>query len=86
MSLLPRLRTNPGAGTIPGRRTTGLLALGTVATMAVSACGGTASTASSASSSGSRSPSTTIGAASDQVVTDYLRYVGGKAGAADPAK
>lgn len=66
-----------------------VLALGVAASLALSACGN-ASTSSQpsapagAASSGA-SPSA-VGAGNGQVVTDYLAYVGGKAGAADTTK
>jgi branched-chain amino acid transport system substrate-binding protein len=65
-----------------------LLVLGLASTLAVSACGGAGST--STSSTGSAAAATgssaAVGAGNGQVVTDYLGYVGGTAGAADPTK
>lgn len=65
-----------------------VLALGLAASLAVSACGSASSpsqsSAAGAPNSGAGSP--TVGTANGQVVTDYLSYVGGTAGAADASK
>ena len=66
-----------------------MLVLGFATSLVISACGGASSGAGSTSSTGSpgaaASPSP-AGAADGQMVTDYPSYLGGKAGAADPAK
>jgi branched-chain amino acid transport system substrate-binding protein len=61
------------------------LALGLAASLAVSACGGGSSAPTSSTvSPGSAPGSAAVGAADAEAVTDYLSYVGGTAGAADP--
>jgi branched-chain amino acid transport system substrate-binding protein len=67
---------------LPGMRGR-LLAPGVAVTLAVAACGGTSAPSSSANSAPAGSSS--VGADNGQVVTDYLSYVGGKAGPADQA-
>src|SRR5690348_4797738 len=60
--------------------------------LAVAACGSSnkSSTSSSASTApaapASTTPAASTGGAGDQSVTDYVKYVGGKAGKADPSK
>jgi branched-chain amino acid transport system substrate-binding protein len=66
-----------------------VLTLGLAATLAVSACGNASSSPPSSGAAGAPSSgagSSTVGAGNGQVVTDYLSYVGGTAGAADPTK
>lgn len=68
---------------LPGR--TSLLILGTSAVLALSACG-SPSSGPAGGAAGPAADAPTIGEDSGTVVTDYLDYVGGTAGAADPAK
>jgi branched-chain amino acid transport system substrate-binding protein len=63
-----------------------LLPLSLTAALAVSACGGGAPTATEPSSAPSAASSTPSSPVARDVITDYQTYVGGKAGAADPAK